>query len=383
MAPTSPHRARYPGSGRHIGNSSANRSIRARRTRPRAQHCIWNRRCPPIQPRTRPLQCFGEPFGRPLRPRTGADGRPGACGDVAAACRGAGPEPKSARALAPGDHEPVACAVHEEFGGRRGLPMSSRYLPGLSDERRAVLEFCGELTEEQWAAPSAAAGWSVAEVVIHMTTGVRALLTPSAAAIVATRDLERLNEQLVDEKRSHTTRHVLPEFDTWSRRGVRALSLFTAAGIRRIQLPIGELGWYRLDLIPAMLLFDWHTHLRHDIAAALDLPPPPTDALRMNAILTWLTVLLERSHREALSWLDAPVALTFTGPGGGTWRIEPRGGRLRVRPGQAAGAAAHIAALALEFPQWGTRRLPWRAGAVAITGDAELGARVLDSINLV
>ena len=44
---------------------------------------------------------------------------------------------------------------------------------------------------------------------------------------------------------------------------------------------------------------------------------------------------------------------------------------------------AHIAALALEFPQWGTRRLPWRAGAVAITGDAELGARVLDSINLV
>ncbi|WP_290051700.1 DinB family protein, partial [Nocardia nova] len=198
--------------------------------------------------------------------------------------------------------------------------MSSRYLPGLSDERRAVLEFCGELTEEQWAAPSAAAGWSVAEVVIHMTTGVRALLTPTAAAIVATRDLERLNEQLVDEKRSHTTRHVLPEFDTWSRRGVRALSLFTAAGIRRIQLPIGELGWYRLDLIPAMLLFDWHTHLRHDIAAALDLPPPPTDALRMNAILTWLTVLLERSHREALSWLDAPVALTFTGPGGGTWR---------------------------------------------------------------
>ncbi|WP_181063379.1 maleylpyruvate isomerase N-terminal domain-containing protein [Nocardia nova] len=261
--------------------------------------------------------------------------------------------------------------------------MSSRYLPGLRDERRAVLEFCGELNEEQWAAPSAAAGWSVAEVVIHMTTGARALLTPSAAAIVATRDLERLNEQLVDEKRSHTTRHVLPDFDAWSRRGVRALSVFTAAGIRRVQLPIGELGWYRLDLIPAMLLFDWHTHLRHDIAPALDLPPPPTDALRMNAILTWLTVLLERSHREALSWLDAPVALTFTGPGGGTWRIEPRGGRLRVRPGQAAGAAAHIAALALEFPQWGTRRLPWRAGAVAITGDAELGARVLDAINLV
>lgn len=261
--------------------------------------------------------------------------------------------------------------------------MSSRFLPGLAAEREAVVTFCAELSDEQWAAPSAAPGWSVAEVVIHMTTLARALLTPSAAAILATRDLERLNDQLVDEKRSHTTRFVLPEFETWSRRGARALSVFTAPGLRRIQLPLGELGWYRLDLVPAMLIFDWHTHLRHDIAPALDLPPPATDPLRMTAILTWLTVLLERSHREALAWLDAPVALTLAGPGGGTWRIEPRSGRLRVRPGQAAGAAAHIAALALEFPQWGTRRLPWRAGAVAITGDAELGARVLDSINLV
>ncbi|WP_227983699.1 maleylpyruvate isomerase N-terminal domain-containing protein [Nocardia spumae] len=261
--------------------------------------------------------------------------------------------------------------------------MSSVYLPGLSEERRAVAEFCAGLDDEQWAAPSAAAGWSVAEVVIHMTITARSLVTPSAAAFVATRDLERLNEQLVDERRSYTTKHVLPQFETWSRRGERALSVFTAPGLGRIRIPIGELGWYPLDLIPAMLIFDWHTHLRHDIAPALDLAPPSTDPLRMHAIATWLAVLLERSHREALAWLDAPVAITLTGPGGGTWRIEPRGGRLRVRPGAAAGAAAHIAALALEFPQWATRRLPWRACAVAITGDRELGARVLDSINLV
>jgi hypothetical protein len=39
--------------------------------------------------------------------------------------------------------------------------------------------------------------------------------------------------------------------------------------------------------------------------------------------------------------------------------------------------------MALEFPQWSTRRLPWRTCTVAITGDTELGARMLDSINLV
>ncbi|NKY51850.1 maleylpyruvate isomerase N-terminal domain-containing protein [Nocardia vermiculata] len=261
--------------------------------------------------------------------------------------------------------------------------MSSQHLPGLREERRTVLDFCGTLSEQQWAAPSAAAGWSVAEVVIHMTNTARALLTPTAAAVASTRDLERLNELLVDRKRSHTTRYVLPEFDIWSERGARSLRLLTTPGLAPLRVPVGELGWYRLDLVPAMLLFDWHTHLRHDIAPALDLAPPPTDPQRMHSVLTWLTTLLEHSHREALSWLDAPVALTLTGPGGGTWRIEVRGGRLRVRPGIAAGASAHIAALALEFPQWSTRRLPWRAGAVAITGDTELGARVLDSITLV
>jgi hypothetical protein len=143
------------------------------------------------------------------------------------------------------------------------------------------------------------------------------------------------------------------------------------------------LGWYPIKLAPAILLFEWHTHLRHDIAAALDRPAPATDARRMTAILSWLMTLLEHSHREALNWLEDPVALTLTGPGGGTWRLEPHGGRLRVRPGGTAGAAAHIAGLSPEFPQWSTRRVPWRACAVAVTGDAEIGTRVLDSINLV
>ncbi|WP_280269371.1 maleylpyruvate isomerase N-terminal domain-containing protein [Nocardia wallacei] len=261
--------------------------------------------------------------------------------------------------------------------------MSSHHLPALHDERRAVLEFCADLSEADLAAASAAPGWSVADVLIHLTVTARALVTPAAFALATTRDIERLNEQLVDLRRSHTTKHVLRDLTAWTGRGCAALTVLTAPGIGRIRLPVGELGWYPVDLVPAMLVFDWHIHLRHDLAAALDRPVPPTDPRRMAAVLAWSVVLLERSHRRALSWLEAPVALTLTGPGGGTWRIEPRGGRIRVRPSAAAGAAAHIAALALEFPQWATHRLPWRACAVAVTGDTELGTRVLDSINLV
>lgn len=261
--------------------------------------------------------------------------------------------------------------------------MSSPHLPALHDERLAVLEFCRDLGPADLGAPSAAAGWSVADVLIHMTTVLRAVLTPAAVAYMTTRDVERLNEHLVDEKRSHTTKQLLAEFETWSRRGYAALTVLTMPVLGAIRVPAGELGWYPLELAPAMILFEWHTHVRHDIAPALDRPIPATDPRRMTSILRWLTTLLEHSHRETLSWLDAPVALTLTGPGGGTWRLERRGGRLRVRPGRAAGAAAHIAAMSVEFPQWSTRRLPWRACAVAVTGDTEIGTRVLDSINLV
>ncbi|MBY8863036.1 maleylpyruvate isomerase N-terminal domain-containing protein [Nocardia sp. CA2R105] len=261
--------------------------------------------------------------------------------------------------------------------------MSSAHLPALHDERRAVLDFCRDLSAADLGAPSAAAGWSVADVLIHMTTVLRAILTPTAAAYMTTRDVERLNERLVDEKRSHTTKQLPGEFETWSRRGIAALTVLTMPGLNAIRIPYGELGWYPLELAPAMLVYEWHTHVRHDISPALDRPTPPTDPRRMTSILRWLTTLLEHSHREALSWLDTPVALTLTGPGGGTWRLEPRGGRLRVRPGRAAGATAHIAAMSVEFPQWSTRRVPWRACAVAVTGDTEIGTRVLDSINLV
>ena len=261
--------------------------------------------------------------------------------------------------------------------------MSSPHLPALHDERLAVLDLCRDLSPADLGAPSAAAGWSVADVLIHMTTVLRAVLTPAAAAYLTTRDVERLNERFVDEKRSHTTRYLPGELEAWSRRGYAALTVLTVPGLSAIRVPAGELGWYPLQLVPAMILFEWHTHVRYDIVPALGRPTPATDARRMTAILIWLTTLLERSHREALSWLEAPVALTLTGPGGGTWRLEPRGGRLRVRPGRAAGSAAHIAAMSMEFPQWSTRRVPWRACAVAVTGDTDLGTRVLDSINLV
>lgn len=258
------------------------------------------------------------------------------------------------------------------------------HLSALRIERQAVLDFCADLTEAEWHTESRAAGWSVKDVVAHMAADLRTVVTPAALAFMATKDVESLNERAVAASRSRSPAEVLDSFATWTRVGTAALAVMAAPGLGRVRLRVGELGRYPMRIFPAMFLFDWHTHLRHDIAAALDRPHPPTDERRVAAILDWLTGLLEQSHRERLAWLDAPVAITFTGPGGGTWHIEPdRGHGVRVRRGEPEAATTRITARANEFPLWGTTRAAWRDCEVSLTGDTELGTRLLDDINLI
>ncbi|WP_327142075.1 maleylpyruvate isomerase family mycothiol-dependent enzyme [Nocardia sp. NBC_01327] len=262
--------------------------------------------------------------------------------------------------------------------------MSSDALAALRTERETLLGFCRDLTDAEWATPSLAEGWRVQDVVAHMTALSRALITPAAITSMLSRDIEQSNNAPVDKARSQSPRQVLDGFEAWSRRGITALRAFTLPGVRRIPLPVAEIGTYPLRIFPSLFLFDWHTHLRHDIAPALGRPAPDTDAPRMAAILAWLMTLLEQSQRTRLNWLDAPLTLTLDGPGGGTWRIEPAtGGRLRVRPGAPGGAAAHITARALEFPQWSTTRRPWTESDVTLTGNTDLATHFLNSLNLV
>jgi uncharacterized protein (TIGR03083 family) len=262
--------------------------------------------------------------------------------------------------------------------------MTPGSLAALRAERQGVLDFCGDLTTDEWAAPSRADGWAVKDVVAHMTAGMRALITPAAVQAMTTNHVERFNDQTVDKSRSLAPEQILDGFRAWSKRGVTTLALLTAPGIGRVPLRVGELGSYPLNVFPCMYLFDWHTHLRQDIAPAIDRPAPPTDDQRMSAVMIWLMALLEQSHRDRLAWLDAPLALTLSGPGGGTWRIEPTPkGALLVRPGTESGTTAQISGQTLEFPEWSTTRANWRDRDVKICGDTVTAERFLDLVNLV
>ncbi|MFJ4979234.1 hypothetical protein ACIP6X_28525 [Streptomyces coeruleorubidus] len=57
--------------------------------------------------------------------------------------------------------------------------------------------------------------------------------------------------------------------------------------VARVRVRLAELGRCPMGLmIGGALVFDQHTHLRHDMAPALGRPVPPTDADRMRAVLT-------------------------------------------------------------------------------------------------
>jgi hypothetical protein len=177
---------------------------------------------------------------------------------------------------------------------------------------------------------------------------------------------------------------ILDEFSTSTKRAIVALDVLTALGAGRVRLPVGELGIFPLNVFPAMYTFDLHTHLRHDIAPAIDRSVPATDDQRMTAVVRWLMALLAQSHRAQLDWMDASLSLSLAGPGGGDWRIEPATkGQLRVLRGGDDGTAAQITAQALEFPVWGTGRMQWRDCDVKLTGNSDIGERFLDTLNLV
>jgi hypothetical protein len=92
-----------------------------------------------------------------------------------------------------------------------------------------------------------------------------------------------------------------------------------------------------------------------------------------------IAVLSNQVAQAPVAGLDARVALTLTGPGGGTWWIDEAGG---LAPSNGA-VAAHVTAPALTFPDWGTQRSSWRDSDVTVTGDTKLAARFLDTVNVI
>ena len=255
----------------------------------------------------------------------------------------------------------------------------------LRREREDVLAFCRLLGDDEWKAPSGCPGWSVQDVVAHLAATAHGTFTPWLFKIMASKSVERTNDADVEGRRDRTPAEVLAEYETWSARFTKLMQAGQLPVVGAAPLPLGDIGRYPLALITSAIVFDHHTHLRHDLAPALGRSSPPTDEGRMAVALEWMLAVLPQVGRDSLAFMDRPVLLTLEGPGGDTWSVVPRpgGGRVDVRTGPTVGSVAHITGLAEEFPVWGTTRQPWRDFDLKLEGDEDYATRFLDAVKIV
>jgi len=212
----------------------------------------------------------------------------------------------------------------------------------LEAEQDRLEEILGGLDGAQWLAPSAAVGWTVADVVLHLAQSEEAVMASASGASLRAgpgsgATVDQIMDDLVRAEREEPSRI----FRRWreARRG--AVSALRAAD------PGQPMSWVEAPLKPAtMATTRLAEHWAHglDITTPLDIPFPDTDRLRHVA---WLA---HRSLPYAFALTGAgaqDVACDLTAPDGiARWRYGPQGADS-VISGR-AGAFCRVAAQRLQ-----------------------------------
>ena len=255
----------------------------------------------------------------------------------------------------------------------------------VREEQQALMAFCRSLSPEEWSAPSRCEGWSVQDTLAHMSAIAHGVLTPWMIKFITTKSVERNNDADVELRRSWTAEQVLAEYEQWSGRMIKVLSLGQRPPLTKAPFKVGELGVYPMALVASAAVFDTHVHLRHDMAPAVGRTLPSPSPGTVAVVNEWVVHGAAKMSKAALSFLDRPLTITLDGPGGGSWAVVPRpgGGPARIQPAPVAGSAAHITANPAEFALWATQRVSWRDQDVKIDGDEGYAIRFLDAIRVV
>jgi len=239
----------------------------------------------------------------------------------------------------------------------RTAAVTATAIDAVRADRAALLDICAGLTAADWQARSGCPGWSVKDVISHLSVLFWLAADRSALPDLGSTPTERAQDIYVQQRRSWPADAVLADYTTISARALAALA--GLAGLDA-EVPLGDLGTYPLSVVPAAYAFDHYTHIRADLHAPrgpLHRDPPPADELRLAPALDWIEAALPQQNAGAIGALRHAVEIAVTGPGGRT---------LRVGPGEPASQVqTSSAALVL----WMTQRSSWAAGGVTATGN--------------
>jgi uncharacterized protein (TIGR03084 family) len=212
----------------------------------------------------------------------------------------------------------------------------------------ALLE---QLTSEQWLSPSAAPGWSVADVVLHLAQTEEAIpLSASAGDEAGWREGDEHVDDMVEQWVRGERDEPSAVFERWKSAHRLAVAALRAAD------PGRKLRWAAAPLKPATLAttrIAEHWAHAFDITTPLGLDYPDTDRLRHIAWLGHSTL----PYAFGLEGIEPqPVFVELTSPSGSTWTFGDPAAPTRIR-----GTAG-------EFCRIGARRLAPDQTSVVATG---------------
>jgi uncharacterized protein (TIGR03084 family) len=231
----------------------------------------------------------------------------------------------------------------------------------LQAEQDRLADILEGLDAAHWASPSAADGWTIADVVLHLAQSEEAVVASSAGTLPAPGTpgmTSRPQGLTVDEFADHAVcaeRSATPPLARWQTARAAALAALRAAD------PGQPLRWVEAPLKPATLATTrLAEHWAHglDIAGPLGLEYPDNERLRHIAWLAHRTL----PYAMALAGLTAgPVACELTAPGeADVWRFGPPDAASVISG--PAGAFCRVAAQRLDPGRSGLRASDETAG---------------------
>jgi uncharacterized protein (TIGR03083 family) len=247
--------------------------------------------------------------------------------------------------------------------------MTTAAVDGLRDDHQAFAALAATFTDDEWAAPSACAGWSVRDVLGHLTQLFRQVVDPASLPPgVTSGPSERTQDIWVEALRSTPVDEVLAEYRALGEQAIAALAAFQG---HDTPIPLGDLGTHPLHLIANAFTFDHYTHIRADVLAPggpVDRPTPPAGGDHLGSVADWIVAGIPQMSPEALS---RPVELVLTGPGGSKHRLGPD-----------ADPAATVTSSIDDLVRWSTGRRSWQELDVDIAGDTAAGAAFCDTVHV-
>jgi uncharacterized protein (TIGR03084 family) len=234
----------------------------------------------------------------------------------------------------------------------------------LEAQQAELTALLAGLDDAGWARPTPCEGWDVADVVLHLVqTNVMAqashdgrfeeAMAELAVGLGPAADVDEGAAAMVARDRGLPHDVLLERWRTEA--AALAASLREGDPDEKVTWVAGQLR--RRTLATTRLAETWiHTA---DVAAALDVPLPPTARLEAVARLAWRT--LPYAFQRAGRTPAGPVAFDLVGPDGARWRFDPDEPAVTV----VRGAGAELCAVA-------ARRLdPATTGLVAEGLDAD------------